>query len=221
MAACRPDWREHPSLDDFAMTMEPPDAVIAGPRVVSRPLADFPAPRGSTNETMASVSGTHSWASTPASRRVMQGNRSRDTRPELAVRRLLHAGGLRYRVAYRPLSTMRRTADIVFTKQRIAVFIDGCFWHSCPDHGQARTKQNADYWIAKFQRNRDRDAETNRLLEAAGWQVLRIWEHETPAQAAATVRAAVDAGRDASRLARRSSSPAATSPCPARAARSS
>ena len=134
-----------------------------------------------------------SWASTPVSRRVMQGNRSRDTRPELAVRRLLHSDGLRYRVAHRPLGTLRRTADIVFTRQRIAIFIDGCFWHGCPDHGQTATKQNADYWSAKFLRNRARDEETNQLLEAAGWQVLRYWEHEAPVEVAAAVRAAVEA----------------------------
>jgi DNA mismatch endonuclease (patch repair protein) len=122
----------------------------------------------------------------------MQGNRSRDTRPELAVRRLLHSEGLRYRVACRPLSTLRRTADIVFTRQKIAVFIDGCFWHGCPEHGQATTKQNPDYWSAKFLRNRERDLETNELLEAAGWQVLRFWEHEAPAEVVAAVRAAVD-----------------------------
>ena len=123
----------------------------------------------------------------------MQGNRSRDTRPELAVRRLLHSSGLRYRIAYRPLSSHRRTADIAFTKLKIAVFIDGCFWHGCPDHGQTATKQNTDYWSAKFLRNRERDAETNQVLEAAGWQVMRLWEHEAPVAVAAAVRAAVNA----------------------------
>jgi DNA mismatch endonuclease (patch repair protein) len=121
----------------------------------------------------------------------MQGNRSRDTRPELAVRRLLHRAGLRYRVAARPEPRLRRTADVVFTKQRIAVFVDGCFWHGCPAHGQATTKQNADYWGPKFVRNRERDLETNELLAAAGWQVLRFWEHEPPAEVAAAIIAAV------------------------------
>lgn len=123
----------------------------------------------------------------------MQGNRSRDTRPELAVRRLLHSSGLRYRVAYPPLGTLRRTADIVFTKQKVAVFIDGCFWHACPKHGQTGTVQNADYWRAKFVRNRERDRETNQLLEVAGWRVLRFWEHEAPSDVASAIRAAVDA----------------------------
>lgn len=137
------------------------------------------------------VSAEHSWAATPVSRRVMQGNRSRDTRPELAVRRLLHRAGLRYRVAYRPEPRLRRTADVVFTRQRIAVFIDGCFWHGCPDHGQVATKQNAEYWGQKFVRNRERDLETNELLTAAGWHVLRFWEHEPPADVAAAIIAAV------------------------------
>ena len=75
-----------------------------------------------------------SWASSPASRKVMQGNKARDTSPELAVRRRPHAGGLRFRVAHRPEPSLNRTADIVFTKQRIAVFIDGCYWHACPAH---------------------------------------------------------------------------------------
>lgn len=131
-----------------------------------------------------------SWASSPASRKVMQGNRSRDTSPELAVRRLLHAAGLRYRVDYRPEPSLRRTADIVFTKQRVAVFIDGCYWHACPEHGtSART--NADYWSAKLQRNVARDADTTAQLEAAGWTVLRFWEHENPTEVASEVAGTV------------------------------
>ncbi|WP_370289294.1 very short patch repair endonuclease [Nocardioides sp.] len=124
-----------------------------------------------------------SWASSPASRKVMQGNRSRDTSPELAVRRLLHAAGLRYRVAYRPEPSLRRTADIVFTKQRVAVFVDGCYWHACPEHG-TRARANAEYWSAKLQRNVARDADTTARLEAAGWTVLRFWEHEDPTDVA-------------------------------------
>lgn len=118
------------------------------------------------------VSAYQSWASSPAARKVMQGNRSRDTSPELAVRRILHAQGLRYRVDYRPEPSLRRTADIVFTKQRVAVFVDGCYWHACPEHGtSART--NAEYWSAKLNRNVARDAETTARLETAGWTVLR------------------------------------------------
>lgn len=106
----------------------------------------------------------------------MQANRSRDTKPELAVRHLLHAQGLRYRVNFRPISDFRRTADIVFTRRKLAVFIDGCYWHACPEHGSQPT-MNVDYWAPKLQRNRDRDRETVAYLESNGWTVLRFWEH--------------------------------------------
>lgn len=108
----------------------------------------------------------------------MQANRSRDTGPELAVRRLLHARGLRYRVAIQPLTELRRRADIVFTKQRIAVFIDGCFWHGCPEHGRSEFRHNVEYWPEKIAGNRRRDQGTTQLLTDAGWRVLRFWEHE-------------------------------------------
>lgn len=120
----------------------------------------------------------------------MQGNRSRDTAPELAVRRLVHAMGLRYRVNARPLPKLCRTADLVFTRQRIAVFIDGCYWHGCPEHHRL-PRANADYWSAKVRRNRARDAATDETLSAAGWAVLRFWEHERPAEVAEAVRRAV------------------------------
>lgn len=120
----------------------------------------------------------------------MQANRARDTAPEIAVRRLLHAAGLRYRVAYRPEPRLRRTADIVFTRQRIAVFIDGCYWHACPEHGTT-ARSNAEYWSAKLARNVERDADTNTRLEVLGWTVLRFWEHEIPAEIAEAVVAAV------------------------------
>lgn len=127
-----------------------------------------------------------SWASSPTSRKVMLGNRSRDTKPEMAVRRLLHAAGLRYRVAYRPMPGLRRTADIVFTRHRVAVFIDGCFWHACPEHGTT-ARSNAQYWSQKLADNVARDADTNAKLREAGWVVLRFWEHEAPADVAAAV----------------------------------
>lgn len=96
--------------------------------------------------------------------------------------------GFRYRVAIRPEADIRRKADIVFTRQRIAVFIDGCFWHGCPDHGRFEFQANADYWPTKIATNRSRDLETTQLLEAAGWQVLRFWEHEDPATVADIIR---------------------------------
>lgn len=145
------------------------------------------------SESKAAPSRAESWASTPGSRASMQSNRGRDTTPELAVRRRLHAMGLRYRVSVRPVPTLRRTADIVFTRARIAVFIDGCFWHGCPEHYQAPVR-NGDFWLAKRTRNRERDAETDAAITAAGWTPLRFWEHEVradPALVASTVAAAV------------------------------
>jgi DNA mismatch endonuclease (patch repair protein) len=134
--------------------------------------------------------GEPSWATTPAIRRTMLGNRSRDTAPELKVRRAVHAMGLRYRVAYRPEPALRRTADLVFTRARVAVFIDGCYWHGCPEH-YIEPASNVDYWRPKIARNRERDAETTAALGAAGWQVLRFWSHEDPARVAAAIAEAV------------------------------
>lgn len=119
----------------------------------------------------------------------MQRNRGRDTSPELAVRRVLHAAGLRYRVDFAPLGGRRR-ADIVFTRKRIAVFIDGCFWHGCPTHA-TRPKANADYWGPKLDRNIERDLETTASLQSAGWTVLRFWEHEASTEVAETISKAV------------------------------
>ncbi|PZE26111.1 very short patch repair endonuclease [Curtobacterium sp. MCBD17_028] len=131
-----------------------------------------------------------------ATRRSMQGNRSRDTRPELGVRRLLHAAGLRYRVAHRPLPNLRRTADILFTRARVAVFIDGCYWHRCPEHAST-PRTRTEFWVEKFDRNVARDAETTAALEASGWLVLRFWEHENPASVANEVERIVTARKRA------------------------
>lgn len=126
----------------------------------------------------------------------MQANRSRDTGPELAVRRLVHAMGLRYRVAIRPIPSVRRTADLVFTRKRVAVFIDGCFWHGCPEHHR-KPRANAEYWSAKVARNRQRDEDTDAILTSAGWTVLRFWTHIDPAEIAESVREAVTRSRGA------------------------
>jgi DNA mismatch endonuclease (patch repair protein) len=120
----------------------------------------------------------------------MQGNKSKNTQPEVAVRRLLHASGLRYRVGIRPVSTIRRTADIVFTRAKVAVFIDGCFWHGCAEH-YVEPKSNQSYWLPKIAANRARDAETTALLEAYGWRVLRYWEHLTSQEVAQGIETAV------------------------------
>jgi DNA mismatch endonuclease (patch repair protein) len=107
----------------------------------------------------------------------MQGNKRRDTGPELAVRRLLHTAGLRYRVDHQPLPSLRRRADIAFTRLRVAVFIDGCYWHGCSIH-RSEPRLNASYWNAKITANQVRDEDTNQRLTDAGWLVLRYWEHE-------------------------------------------
>lgn len=122
-------------------------------------------------------------ASSDGVRKSMQSNKSRDTKPEMALRRAVHALGLRYRVSTRPLPKVRRTADLVFTKAKIAVFMDGCFWHGCPEH-HTKSATNAAYWAEKVRRNRERDRETDRLLNEAGWKVIRVWEHEDPVEAA-------------------------------------
>jgi DNA mismatch endonuclease (patch repair protein) len=118
-----------------------------------------------------------SWASSASVRKSMQANKSRDTRPELAVRRALHSRGFRYRVSVRPVATLRRSADIVFRRDRIAVFIDGCFWHGCPTHYREPTL-NKQYWQSKVRRNIERDTQTGIDLTNAGWTVLRFWAHE-------------------------------------------
>lgn len=116
----------------------------------------------------------------------MQGNRKRDTRPELAVRKVVHRLGLRYKIACRPLPGQRFTADLVFPSARVAVFVDGCFWHGCPEHFSS-PRTNTSYWGPKIARNQARDAVAMAALRAAGWIGLRVWEHEAPDLAAARI----------------------------------
>lgn len=120
----------------------------------------------------------------------MRGNRSRDTRPELAIRSALHRMGLRYRVCVRPVKSVRRSADLVFVGARVAVFVDGCFWHGCPEH-YVPSMSNRDYWDEKIARNRERDEDTNRRLADEGWLALRIWAHEDPQVAAEVIAGTV------------------------------
>lgn len=122
-------------------------------------------------------------ASSPAALQRMRTTRRRDTAAEVAVRRALHARGLRFRVDCQILPCMRRRADVVFRRAKVAVFIDGCFWHCCPSH-RSLPKANRKWWAAKLAANRQRDRDTNRQLRAAGWAVERVWEHEAPAAAA-------------------------------------
>src|SRR5262245_2323979 len=128
-----------------------------------------------------------SWASSPSVRLSMQHNRPRDSRPELALRSAAHRLGLRFRVHVRPIPRLRRTGDLVFTRSKVVVFLDGCYWHGCADHYYA-PRTNSDFWNKKLQENRARDSETDRLLAAEGWLVLRVWEHEDPEAAALNIR---------------------------------
>ncbi|MDP0398839.1 very short patch repair endonuclease [Tsukamurella strandjordii] len=136
-----------------------------------------------------------SWAASAGVRRSMKSNRRRDTRPELALRREVHRLGLRYFVDRAPLRHLaRRRADLVFPRLKVAVYLDGCFWHGCPEHHSV-SKTNADFWAMKVEKNRARDADTNRWLKEAGWTVLRVWEHEDPSVAAASIKHVVEAAK--------------------------
>jgi DNA mismatch endonuclease (patch repair protein) len=116
----------------------------------------------------------------------------RDTTPELALRRELHRRGHRYWVDKAPLPGLRRRADLVFPRRRVAVYVDGCFWHRCPLHATA-PKSNAQWWADKLAANIARDRDTDTRLREAGWRVLRFWEHEDPLAAADVVEAALRA----------------------------
>jgi len=116
----------------------------------------------------------------------MQLQRSEDTNPEVRLRRALHARGLRFRVHRRLLAGARRETDIVFGSTKVAVYVDGCFWHGCPEHYRPPTT-NPEYWLPKIERNRSRDRETETLLASSGWLVVRVWEHEDTDAAAERV----------------------------------
>ena len=117
-------------------------------------------------------------ASNEATRRSMMSNRRADTKPEVAFRSMLHRAGLRFRKdRYIKFEHRGVKVDVVFPSARVALFIDGCFWHRCPEHATMPTR-NRDYWLAKFRRNMDRDATNNENLHQLGWRVVRVWEHE-------------------------------------------
>lgn len=121
----------------------------------------------------------------------MRANRRTDTKPELALRSELHRRGLRFRKDYRlDLGGVRPRPDVVFTRAKVAVFIDGCFWHLCPDHGRAPGSNQA-YWSPKLARNVERDRLYDGALRAAGWTVVRVWEHVPTTEAADLVHHAV------------------------------
>ena len=118
-----------------------------------------------------------------------------DTAPELALRRALHARGLRYRVQVPVPGLGRRRIDVAFTRVKLAVFVDGCFWHGCPVHGMIPATNN-EWWTWKISRNRERDADTTSHLHEQGWTVLRVWEHtDVPAAASQIENAVHDLGR--------------------------
>lgn len=133
-------------------------------------------------------------ASSEEMRRRMSRQRQRDTAPEVALRSELHGRGLRYFVDRQPLPSLRRRADILFPRRRLAVFVDGCYWHGCPVHGSI-PRANREWWEKKFSANQERDRETDRRLEEAGWNVVRVWEHEEMAKAADRVVAALAGSR--------------------------
>lgn len=120
----------------------------------------------------------------------MSRQRRANTAPELALRRELHRAGLRYFVDRPPIKGQRRRADVVFPRLRVAVYVDGCFWHRCPVHA-TDPKNNAQWWADKLAGNVARDRATDAALQAAGWQVVRVWEHEDPQVAAQQIYALV------------------------------
>lgn len=125
-----------------------------------------------------------------AIRQRMQRQRRRDTTLELGIRRALHASGYRFRVDFRMEPALRARGDIVFTRRRLVVFVDGCFWHGCPEHATA-PKNNAEWWQQKLAANVARDRRVDEQLGQLGWTVMRIWEHEDASDAVARIRAAL------------------------------
>lgn len=126
-------------------------------------------------------------------RRAMQAQRTRDTQPELALRRELYRRRLRYRLHRRLIPELRRTIDIVFIGPRVAVDVRGCFWHGCP-RCKTIPKSNESWWSQKIAKNRARDQETERILRAAGWRVIIVWEHDNSADAATLIESEVRRG---------------------------
>lgn len=130
---------------------------------------------------------------------TMRANRSTDTKPEVALRSALHRRGLRFRKhSVIVLDGMRIRPDIVFPRQKVAVFVDGCFWHGCPIHGQI-PKRNREFWEQKLERNAARDYTQSSALQDAGWTVIRAWEHEDPAIVADQVLGVLPRGKPQSK----------------------
>ncbi len=133
--------------------------------------------RGAEDDAPGPAVGPASRTPSPARSRNMAAIRRTDTRPELLLRRALHARGLRFRKDYAIRAEGRIIRpDVAFTRYRLAVFLDGCFWHGCPEHGRP-PKTNNSYWLPKLAKNARRDGEQTRILTDAGWTVIRVWEH--------------------------------------------
>lgn len=170
-----------------------PSATLSAFRMTHQclsPLHTDPQVRQHAGPMGALLPGPHPGASNEAVSRRMSTLRRRDNSHELAVRRALHAMGMRYRVAWPSPGQRRRSIDIAFTRARVAVFLDGCFWHGCPRHGTV-PRSNTDWWRTKLAANRARDESATHQLTELGWVVLRFWEHEQPSQVAERVRDAV------------------------------
>jgi DNA mismatch endonuclease (patch repair protein) len=133
--------------------------------------------------------------SSPEASRRMRRVRQKSTSAEHALRRELHARGLRYRLHVPVLTRPRRVADVTFSGLRVAVFVDGCFWHGCPLHA-TWPKQNAEFWRAKIEANMARDSDTDERLRADGWEIVRVWAHEPPSLAATKVATVVGQRRE-------------------------
>jgi DNA mismatch endonuclease, patch repair protein len=161
-------------------------------RSPSPPRRDDPEGRDGSLNTFAGPRFTGRTAVTRSVSDRMSRTGRRDTKPEVELRRLLHARGLRYRIEQRVLAGVRRRADIVFPSARIVVFVDGCFWHGCPEHA-TWPKHNAEFWREKIETNRRRDHDTDQRLAAAGWHTIHVWEHEDPRFAADRVEQLVRA----------------------------
>ena len=173
--------------------------VYAGSRIVIRRPYSFRNSQGAVNMPTKgdlpvrgafAIPMTNRLATTPDVSRRMSRLRRRDTRPEVELRSELHRRGLRFRVDRRADASVRTRADVLFTRARVAVFVDGCFWHVCPTH-QTWPRNNGVWWREKLLGNVTRDRRTDALLEAAGWTVVRVWEHEEAEDAADRVEATV------------------------------
>lgn len=166
--------------------VHPPGVLLAAPSSVA------PAPK------IEIGSSRQSWASSAAVRNVMRANKKRDSGPELRIRSAAHRLGLRFFVLRRPEASLRVVADLVFPGAKVAVFVDGCFWHGCPVHG-TKPRTNSPYWDAKIQGNVRRDRLVDDQLAEAGWQPVHIWEHEDAEDAALALADVINGRREAAR----------------------